>query len=106
MKSIKYILLGVILTLSALFVFLNQTEISIDFLFFEVHTSVSTAIIVAFFLGLFTGVLLMLMRKSKPKEIKKEAPKKEAPKKEVKVIAETQKGDIHPDDVIHGIPLE
>lgn len=101
MKSIKYILLGVILTLSALFVFLNQTEISIDFLFVEVHTSVSTAIIVAFFLGLFTGVLLMLMRKSKPKEIKKGDSKKE-----VKVIAEIPKGDVHPDDVIHGIPLE
>lgn len=101
MKSIKLILLGVVLTLSALFVFLNQTEIVINFLFVEVHTSVSTAITVAFFLGLFTGVLLMLMRKSKPKEIKKEAPKED-----VKVLPKNSEDTTHPDDVIHGIPLD
>lgn len=68
MKKLKYIALGVVLTLSVLFVFLNQTSISISFLFAEVNTKVSTAIAVAFFLGLFTGLLLMLVRKSSSKE--------------------------------------
>ena len=68
MKKLKYIALGIILTLSVLFVLLNKTSISISFLFAEVNTQVSTAIVVAFFLGLFTGILMTLLRKSSAKE--------------------------------------
>lgn len=94
MKKLKYIALGVILTLSVLFVFLNQTSISISFLFAEVNTQVSTAIVVAFFLGLFTGLLLMLVRKSSAKEkvVKVDLPADET--------QELEKGD-----TIHGIDL-
>ncbi len=94
MKNIKYLLLGAVLTLSALFVFLNTQEITISFLFAEVKTKVAIAIVIAFFLGLFSGMLIILLgrsnRKASPVEKKKEQPEldeKEASK-------------------VHGIPLE
>lgn len=93
MNKFKYIALGVVLTLSILFVMLNQTAISISFLFAEVQTKVSTAIAVAFFLGLFTGVLIMLVRKP--------AKKKEEDK-------HTEEGDhveVLPEEKVHGIDL-
>ena len=94
MNKFKYIALGVVLTLSLLFVFLNQTSISISFLFAEVNTKVSTAIAVAFCLGLFTGVLMMLVRK--PKQEKLEEGDKHT---------EEDDEDVHPGDKIHGIDL-
>ena len=60
MKNIKYLILGIVLTLSGLFVFLNSQPLIINFLFVEVATHVSTAIVIAFFLGLFSGILIIL----------------------------------------------
>lgn len=94
MKNVKYLLLGVVLTLSGLFVFLNTEEISISFLFAEVKTKVSIAILIAFFLGLFSGMLMILLGRSSKKEVKVEE-KKELPK------ADGEKAD-----KVYGIPLE
>ena len=96
MKNIKYLLLGVVLTLSGLFVFLNTEEISISFLFAEVKTKVSIAILIAFFLGLFSGMLMVLLGRSNKKEVVVEK-KKELPKKE---------NESEDKDRVYGIPLE
>ena len=92
MNKVKYIALGVIITLSVLFVLLNQTAIVISFLFAEVHTKVSTAIAVAFFLGLFTGLLVMLVGRP----TKKKEEDKHTEDDDVKIL---------PEDKVHGIDL-
>lgn len=94
MKNIRYLLLGVVLTLSGLFVFLNTQEITISFLFAEVNTKVSIAILIAFFLGLFSGMLIILLGRSGKKVVHVEE-RKELPKM-----------DQNDADKIHGIPLE
>lgn len=97
MKNIKYLLLGVVLTLSGLFVFLNTQEITISFLFADVKTKVSFAILIAFFLGLFSGMLIILLGRSN---------KKATPVVEKKEQKEQPKLDAKEADKVHGIPLE
>ncbi len=94
MKNVKYLLLGVVLTLSGLFVFLNTQEITISLLFAEVKTKVAIAIVIAFFLGLFSGMLIILLSRSRKKVVSKEE-KKEQPKL-----------DNQEAERIHGIHLE
>lgn len=85
-KNIKYIVLGVIVTLSGLFMFLNQQDVAIDFLVQSVNTTLSSAIAIAFVLGAICGVLISLLLKSKPTPEKKMAKEKA--------------------EKVHGIPLE